>query len=929
MSTFLPPHIEGLLTYLSRPHETANEDLALAYFRKVFGNSFTRQADAQRADGYVPGCFVLELKGRSGDWLSGLFQGLAYKNRGLDFSQIVVAANTFLAVWRVDDLDEGIREQVALAKGPPNSIGAFFAKKYSRKAKDLLTKAIWRADVELGSLFSAADPALAVEKINAFERTLREGRKVRQTVTLKNFIVVLKEMKQFFDPSQPVKAVRAFYSMVYAWKETSTLKLSVRNSDVATLEGETITNLLPSKRTRFKDFVDNHYVQLVPGQNIDDFFARYDEALDAIDKDFRIKNGIFFTDRDLSKFVMWLVKQHIPHLGRNYLVIDPACGSGNLVTNWRSPLELRHKVVSEIEPELLFAVEKRMKGDQWHNGKFTVVPKTSENRGLNFLDRSAEEYLQELKTRLDEKGHKPDKPLAFLCNPPYRSDDDQAAGGIKYTIHPSIGELTGKDASSERYCCFLAQMKLICEAARSSGLPDESRLLLFTKSAWLTKRKVFSSIRARMFQSFECLDGILVNGAEFFDVKGRWPVAFTVWSYNSGHKRLDSGRSISLRDLTWLKKEQLTSVPWEQPAEMERACKSILANENSRTVELGQDRVTLKVWSGETRRDFMRNKRRSEKTQRLVGGLPVGDHRHTNKKAYGESDGSFIGFMDDLTPCRIKQSQPDMPWFRLNNQFMDLKKNRCFSGPPTHFGYCAGNLDSAKKLFFWYALTRTLLDFGYPMWVDADDLWAPRIPANLERRVFQSAFVIAYAENDCVETGFPANNPVRGVRELNIRNPLSPLNEESYWLTIMRPYCDRAAVRGTRVLIEAVDELFSGWRKELNRDSEACISRQPYLLDDAPLPLGAGIVQIRDYAKEANAPTLLRYLARIQDGLKSAKSDFFQLVTSKNGLDYFGPLKRSGVRTLTFPSKIKAERTPPKPLPVALSRASRKRPAAG
>lgn len=608
MSASVPSHIQGLLTYLSRPHEKANEDLALTYFRKVFGASFTRQADAQRADGYVAASFVLELKGRSGNWLSGLFQGLAYKNRGLDFSQIVVAANTFLAVWRVDDLGESIREQVALAKGAPSSIGAFFAKKYSRHTEDILKRAAWRAGVELGSLFSSSDPDLLIAKIAEFEKTLREGRKVRHRVTLKNFISILKEMKQFFDPDQPVKAVRAFYSMVYAWKETSTLRLSERSTELATLEGETITNLLPSKRRKFKDFVDDHYVHLEAGQNIDDFFARYDEALDAIDKDFRIKNGIFFTDRDLSKFVMWLVKRHIPHLGKNYLVIDPACGSGNLVTNWRSPLELRHKVVSEIEPELLFAVEKRMKGDQWHNGKFTVVPKTSENKGLNFLDKSAEEYLQELRTCLEEKGQKPDKPIAFLCNPPYRSDDDQTADKIKYSIHPSIEKVIGKDARSERYCCFLAQMKLLCEAARSNGIPDESRLLLFTKSAWLTRRQIFSPIRAHMLESFENLDGILVDGSEFFDVKGKWPVAFTIWSYNSKNKKLNSNRDIPLTDLTWLTREQLNQIPWDDAEKMEEACQALISNRAARTVQLGQCRIPMKIWSGETRRDFMRNK---------------------------------------------------------------------------------------------------------------------------------------------------------------------------------------------------------------------------------------------------------------------------------------------------------------------------------
>jgi hypothetical protein len=922
MATSLPPHVEGLLTYLSRPHEKANEDLALTYFRKVFGSSFTRQEDAQRADGYVAGSFVLELKGRSGNWLSGLFQGLAYRNKGLDFSQIVVAANTFLAVWRVDELDPLIREQVALVKDPPSKVGAFFARKYSRKAKDILKRAIWRADVELGSLFRASDPALTIEKIKSFEHALREGRKVRQTVTLKNFISVLREMKEFFDPDQPVKAVRAFYSMVYAWKETSTLQLSVRNSDVATLEGETITNLMPSRRTRFKDFVDNHYVRLGPAEDIDDFFARYDEALDAIDKDFRVKNGMFFTDRDLSKFVMWLVKQHIPHLGKNYLVIDPACGSGNLVTNWRSPLELRHKVVSEIEPELLFAVEKRMKGDQWHNGKFTVVPKTSENRGLNFLDKSAEEYLRELRVSLDEKGHKPDKPLAFLCNPPYRNDDDQGAKGINYKVHESIVKQVGMDASSERYCCFLAQMKLICDAARSSGLPDDSLLLLFTKSTWLTRRPMFEEIRSQMLGAFDNVTGVLVKGNEFFDVKGSWPVAFTLWRYKGKGEKLNTSRSIPLLDLTWLTKRQLSSVPWDKRPEMERACESILQQADE--VQIGVKRINIRDWSGKSMTDFKRDRRKSEKNARVVGGLPLNDTRHNLKKAHGATDGLFIGFMDDLTPCRVKKSTPDRPWFYLDNRFMSIRQARCLSGPPTHLGYCAEDLDSAKKLFLWFALAKTFLQERYPMWIDADNLWAPNIPASLERRVLQSAFAIAYAENDCVETRFPANNPVRGVCELSIRNPMSPLNEESFWLTTVRPYCDRAAQPTTRTLIGAVDQLFAEWGRVLSRGSEVCISRQPYLLDDDPLTLGAGIIQIRDFARESDEQALLRHLARVQASLKSAKSDFFELVTAKNGLNYFGLAKKPALRTLTFPSKIEPKRPPQKRLAVAVSRGSQR-----
>lgn len=51
MSRKFPSHIEGLLKYVSRPEEKANEDLALAYFRKLYPDTFTRQSEAKRSDG--------------------------------------------------------------------------------------------------------------------------------------------------------------------------------------------------------------------------------------------------------------------------------------------------------------------------------------------------------------------------------------------------------------------------------------------------------------------------------------------------------------------------------------------------------------------------------------------------------------------------------------------------------------------------------------------------------------------------------------------------------------------------------------------------------------------------------------------------------------------------------------------------------------
>jgi hypothetical protein len=904
MSKSLPSHIRGLVAYLSKPDEKANEDLALAYFRAVFGDSFKRQKEAKGADGYVAGSFVLELKGNTSDWLSGLFQGLAYKNCDLDFGQVVVAAKHFIAIWQVSEIPEPIREELAATSGAPNLVGKQFAKRYVLQKANFLRLATWNGASAFGPLF-LSQSEIIIPKIKSFEDTLRAGQRIRQRVTINNFIPLLREMRQFFDPDQPIKTVRAFYSMLYAWKDASIVQISQKTADQATIGGELITNLVPGKRTKFKDYVEARFVSAEGTNTYDDFFSRFDQALDSVDKGFRIKHGIYFTDLDLSKLVMWVVKQHIPELGKNYLVIDPACGSGNLVTNWRSPLELRHKVVSEIEPELLFAVEQRMKGDLWHSGKFTVVPKVSENKGLNFLDCSAQEYLETLRVALKERGHNPDKPIAFLCNPPYRTDDDQTTSSIAYRVHKSIIDVTGLDAGSDRYCCFLAQMKLICDAARESGLPGESLLLLFTKSAWLTKRKTFEHIRTRIFGSFEHVAGLLVKAEEFFDVKGSWPVAFTVWRYKGEQAGLDANRAVTLLDLTWLSKAQLSNVPWALPDRMDEACRNIVTSENTRSVTLGIERLNIRQWAGGVMADFKRDRRIDETAAKVVGGLPLHDSRQFNKKAYGESTGQFIGFMDDLVPCRVKRSVVDRPWLNLDARFMAIKKSRCFSGPPTHLGYCASDLESSKRLFFWYALGRTFVQRRYPMWIDADAMWAPSIPADLETHTFQLAFAIAYAENECVETYFPANNPVAGAPELFVRNPMTPVNPDSYWSRVLRPYAQNNASPNVTTLISAVDNLYLEWSKLFDGQVELPISYEAdYFIDRQTATMTAGLVQIKDYAVHYNKEGVLEAWRILQTCLKSAKDEFYRLISVD--LDYFGR-GADRAKDLRIPEKSKFE----------------------
>lgn len=891
MASLMPDHIEGLLKYLAQESEKANEDLILKYFRRVYGDDFTRQQDAKNCDGHVPGHFVLELKSNSKDWLSGLFQGIAYQ-RELDFSIVIVAAKGFLSAWRVEDIDDEILEKILLSQKAPNSIGKELARKYKGQQPKFLEKAIWNLRGELTEGLFEVDTKSLLKEIKSFQLSIDKQKRVRRKITTSNFTSVLKEMIPYFDADKSMKTVRAFYSMLFGWDEESRLEISQKNKSQAALRGELITDLNPGQRIKFKSFVDSHYICLRENENVDDFFAKYDEALDAVDSNFRRQHGIYFTNLDLSKFVMWYVRNQnkdLAELGKNYLVIDPACGSGNLVTNWRSPLELRHKVVSEIEPELLYTVEQRMKTDSWHNGKYTIIPKVEENKGLNFLDIDAIEYLNILKEYLDEKGHKPDKPLAFLCNPPYRNDDDQNAKSAGYDIHPSILELTGADASSERYCCFLAQMKLICLAARDSGLPGESLLLLFTKAAWLTQRPVFRSIRREMLSSFEDVGGVIVNGKEFFNVKGKFPIAFTIWRYVGHRKILDPNRPVKLTDLTWLKKENLKNIDWGDEAAYSLEANSIMNNADTREIHFGVSRTNIKNWCKITRYEFQREKRKAEKTDSAFRcGLPDGDYRHGRKKTLGEYNGEYIGFMDDLTPCRIKKDSGGFPWFRLNSPFMDCRKTRCFSGPVDQKGFCANSLQTAEKLFVWYSLSRVFATHGYPMWVDADELWALEIPSKLENKVTKICFAIGFSENECIEALFPANNPVEGSKEIVISNPMTPLDQNSFWSKTMQSFFAASGNSVEDQLVASVNSIYAAWETEFTSRKEIFVDySRAYFIKNGSLFKFSGLVQIRDYAKENSHTVLLGLFDRMNSLLKAVKSEFNEMLMDENELNYF------------------------------------------
>ena len=216
-------------------------------------------------------------------------------------------------------------------------------------------------------------------------------------------------------------------------------------------------------------------------------------------------------------------------LGENYIVFDPAGGSGNLVTSWRG--KLKHKIVSEFQPDLLRIMEKRMKIDSYHMDTcFTIIPKTSDNKGLNFLYISGEEYLDRFKKELKKKHLSLDKPLAFLLNPPYKNTNEnvesRSSKEAEYDIHPSILKLTGSDTGKERYLAFLEQILMISKAQHDNNSALSPLVFIFTPTSLLLPRPTYVKFREKWDQHLKFETGFLVISNEFFKLDGKWPLRF-------------------------------------------------------------------------------------------------------------------------------------------------------------------------------------------------------------------------------------------------------------------------------------------------------------------------------------------------------------------------------------------------------------------
>ena len=904
--------LRSLQKYIeSNENEDAKRQLLYPLFTKLFKDKFSIESgkNTHGADGYVEGQIIIEAKTNYTQWLDGFYQALHYKKKfGLSYNSIMVISHEFCAIWKIKNLPEFavILSNTSDAHLAPSTIGKENARKTAKSNMLLIKEAAqyWLDPKDLkGELFNGRK-SLITETYEIL-KVLKNLDSERIQVNKHNFIHGIERLKVFFET--PIEAVHAFYSIIPYWDITSSVAEN-DNSETIKIIGFSSKkfsddiHIIQKHKKEFIKFIETQYIFTNEGSGltVDYYFSRFDEVLAAIDPEYVKQHGIFFTDDNLSKFALWFAKNEVfETIHENYVVFDPAGGSGNLISSYKG--KLKHKIISELQPDLLKIIEKRMKADPWHiETGFTIVPKTVENEGLNFLDRSGADYYNELEKAVLKNTNKGiDKPLAFLLNPPYKNTDENVSAREKsdaeYEINADILALTGADAGKERYLAFLGQILNICKA-QTEKLPDAKPLvMIFTPTSWLIPRPTYKQFRKTWDQNFTYLNGFITTSNEFFKLKGKWPLAFTIWQYEPNEERKNK---VKVLDLTEVKKNDL-AFNWNDTDEELNLIVEDYVNTFSH-INLDNSRGDIRDMLPElvkgnnkirqSRYDYSHAKKEKDK-EIIVSGFPKKDtDRHfVLSRKCGAIDGDFIGFMDDNTPCRIKQEPsnrlsnlPDRVWFRLDTVFININQTKIFSSATDNRSYCAYDKFSAEATFSWFVITKSLVG-KYPGWANQYDLWQPNISENLKTDWFALCYAFGLAENRCVVTKFEKDNPVVGAPEVWVDNPMSPNNQESFYRTTLQQEI-RKSKSVAKDLATTIEEFYQYWNLNYTKgqilENVGLHNEAYFKYFDYPdfVTKDSGLIQIKKYADLNDCADLLEKISDISTKTKLVKEEIYTML---------------------------------------------------
>jgi len=426
--------------------------------------------------------------------------------------------------------------------------------------------------------------------------------------------------------------------------------------------------------------------------------------------------------------------------------------------------------------------------------------------------------------------------------------------------------------------------------------------MIFTPTSWLIPRPTYKGFREIFDKHFKFERGFIITGQEFFKGTGRWPVAFTIWRYN--HR--NNTNIVKLLDLTELSGGAFSIIPWNDKLEtintevkkIIRGAKEILFDDSR-----GEIRDLLPLMPNpnnnnlekQPRYNIYRNIRPDEVAKQIISGFPLKDDRHQRIKApHGFVDGTYIGFMDDVTPVRIyndtfkrMSNKSDRIWARLDSDIKGVNRSKLFNGPTDNRSYCAYDLTSAKALLSWFCITKAI-NGVYPVWANQFDIWPPIIKERFQVEYFSLCFAFALSENRCVVTKFEKDNPVQGAPEVFVDNPLCPTNPDAFWFTMLDSEVKDPLAKS---LVDAIKSLYKYWNFEYCKGQfleNVGLNDEPYFqffnYPDFVTPY-SGLIQIRKYAEINGKTDILEKFEPIKQSSKQVKERIYDLLV--NEFKYF------------------------------------------
>lgn len=422
-------------------------------------------------------------------------------------------------------------------------------------------------------------------------------------------------------------------------------------------------------------------------------------------------------------------------------------------------------------------------------------------------------------------------------------------------------------------------------------------VMVFTPTSWLIPRPTYVAFRKVWDQHFKYHNGFIVTSNEWFKLDGKWPLAFTIWAYEPNEAGNEN--EVKVSDLTHLSRADL-NINWnDEDEKVEKELFKVLKTVLEVTLDNSRGDIKSNMpfiknkkeeFVSQSRLNIYRSRTKEEKDKLIISGFPLKDPRHSKIKApYGYTEGTFIGFMDDNTPVRLRpdglsrlSNLPDRVWFYLDNRMIMINIVKVFSSTPDKYGFCAYDLKTAKFFFSWFSIAKSLVG-AYPVWANQYDIWPPQIKPDLENYWYSLCFAFVLAENRCVVTKFEENNPVKEAPEVFVDNPLCPTNKNSFWSTTL----DAEIIKQPDVaflLVEKIKELYRYWNLNYCKGQylyNVGLQKEPYFkYFDYPdfLTPFSGLIQIRKYAEQEGLADLLELFIEVVKLTKLVKAELYRLL---------------------------------------------------